>query len=307
MKPLALSTMFAQQARFDDGAEFVRAAAEAGYDAIEVSHSTAESKLRQVLAMRDVLPVTSVHQPAPWVRHSDGRGNQKANLASVDEDERRLAVAFAAESIRWAAEIGARRSVVHLGAVTDVAEQFDEELEMRRMFDSGRAGEPRFAELREAAVARRAQSAEAHVEAARKSLVELVRLAEPHRIAVGIENRYHYHEIPHPDEYEVLLDGFTAEQAGYWHDTGHAEVLHRLGFIDRHAWLSRLSSRCVGAHLHDVLGIGDHRAPGDGDVDWGYIAEGLAGLPSYTLEINQHQPDELVAAAPKFLESVGLR
>jgi hypothetical protein len=33
----------------------------------------------------------------------------------------------------------------------------------------------------------------------------------------------------------------------------------------------------------------------------------LGHLASYTLEINQHQSDELVKAAPGFLESVGLR
>ena len=65
--------------------------------------------------------------------------------------------------------------------------------------------------------------------------------------------------------------------------------------------------RCVGAHLHDVLGIGDHRAPGDGDVDWGYVVEGVGHLPGFTLEINQWQPDEAVKGAIPFLASIGLR
>jgi len=306
MKPLALSTMFAQQERFADGAQFARFAADAGYDSIEISHSTREDKLRQILEC-GILPVTSVHQPAPWVRHHDGRGNSHCNLASTDPDERRGAVEYAKASLEWAAGIGVDRLVVHLGQVTDCGEQFEEELEMRRMFDGGRDGEPKFAELRAAAIARRSAEAEPHVAMARTSLLDLVGDAERHGIAIGLENRYHYHEIPHPAEYEVLLDGLSLEQAGYWHDTGHAEVLHRLGFIDRRAWLDALSQRCIGAHLHDVLGIGDHRSPGDGDVDWGYITEGLQHLPKYTLEINQHQPDEQVVGAIGFLASVGLR
>lgn len=306
MKPLALSTMFAQQDRFEDGAAFARYAAEAGYDAIEISHSTAEAKLQQVLDA-SVLPVTSVHQPAPYTRMASGRGNSHANLAAVDDDERAEAVAYARTSIEWAARIGAKRLIVHLGQVSDVEEQFEEELEMRRMFDSGHAEEPRFAELREAAIERRSRGAVPYVEAARRSLLELVASARPHGIAVGLENRYHYHEIPQPLEYEPLLDGISLDEAGYWHDTGHAEVLHRLGFNDRHQWLNLHSKRCIGAHLHDVLGIGDHRAPGNGDVDWGYITEGLKHLPSYTLEINQHQSDASVSGAPAFLASVGLR
>jgi len=305
-KPLALSTMYAQQDRFEDGDVFARYAAEAGYDAIEISHSTRQDKLEQILAA-GALPVTSVHQPAPWAQYRDGRGNSHLNLAAIDEAERQAAVDYARLSIDWAARIGASRLVVHLGAAWDQDGMFPEEYEMRRMFDSGRSPEERFHELREAAVARRRTMAEPCLEAARRSLLELVHAAEPARIVIGLENRYHYHEIPHPAEYGLLLDGLVNEQAGYWHDTGHAEVLHRLGFIDRHAWLPVLSSRTVGAHLHDVLGIGDHRAPGDGDVEWSYITAGLDHLAAFTLEINQHQSDALVLAAPAFLQTVGLR
>ena len=305
MKPLALSTMYAQQERFENGIEFVRYAAAAGYQAIEISHSTRLEKLQQIFDCSE-LPISSIHQPAPYEKRPSGRGNSSANLASIDDDERRAALDFAKVSIEWALKAGAKKVVVHLGQVSDVHEQFEQELEMRQMFDSGRADEARFTELRAEAVERRAAEAEPYVDGAKKSLQELVRAAEPHGIAIGLENRYHYHEIPAPEEYEELLDGLANEQAGYWHDVGHAEVLHRLGFIDRHVWLDRWSSRCIGAHLHDVSGIGDHRAPGDGDVQWDYVVAGVQHLRAFTLEINQHQPDDKVREAVGFLRGIGL-
>jgi len=306
VKPLALSTMYAQQERFADGAEFARYAAAAGFEAIEISHSTPAEKI-QAIAASGVLPVTSFHAPAPYVKRSNGRGNSSANLAAVDEGERRAAVEYTAKSVEWAEKLGARALVVHLGHVGDVHEQFDEELAMRRMFDSGHMDTGRFADWRMAAVRQRAALAGPYLAAAKRSLDELVPLAERAGMVIGLENRYHYHEIPSPDEYAALFDGYTVEQVGYWHDVGHAEVLDRLGFIDKKTWLARWRHRLVGAHLHDVLGIGDHRAPGDGDVDWRYVVEGVLGLDRFTLEINQHQPDAVVADAPRFLQRIGLR
>ncbi len=306
MKPIALSTMYAQQERFDDGATFARFAADAGFDAIEISHSTPKSKIEGIAAA-GILPVTSFHAPAPYVRRANGRGNSSANLAAVDPAERAAALEYTLFSVRWTVRLGAKALVVHLGQVSDVREQFEEELAMRRMHDQGPFDAERFSELRETVIRLRAGQAEPYLEAARLSLDALVREASATGIVIGLENRYHYHEIPSPDEYAFLLDGYTNEEAGYWHDAGHAEVLDRLGFIDKRTWLDRWRERLVGAHLHDVSGIGDHRSPGDGDVDWSYIVEGVGGLAGYTLEINQHQPDERVRAALPFLQGLGLR
>ncbi len=305
MTEIALSTMFAQQARFEDGAAFARFAAASGFDAIEISHSTPPNKIEAIRAAA-VLPVTAVHQPAPYERLSNGRGNGSLNLAALDESERGAAVAAALRSIELAHLLGARRLVVHLGHVGTVAEQFEEELALRRAFDAGHREGPEVDALRTALCERRAAAAEAHLEAARRSLTELVRFARPLGIRIGIENRYHYHEIPHPAEYAALFDGFDAADVGYWHDLGHAEVLHRLGLIDRREWLNRWADRLVGAHLHDVDGIGDHRAPGDGDADWAPVAAAVRTLESVTLEINQHQPDERVRASRAYLASLGI-
>ena len=75
--------------------------------------------------------------------------------------------------------------------------------------------------------------------------------------------------------------------------------------MDKRAWLDTNGPRCIGTHLHDVDGIGDHRAPGRGDVEWDYIAKGLPATALRVFEINQSQPAEAVAGAIGFLRERG--
>ena len=300
---IALSTMYAQQERFASGEAFARYAAEAGYDAIEVSHSTSEEKLREILDC-GVLPVTSIHQPAPHVEVLGGRSNAELNLAATNPREHAQAIKHALRSIEWAAEAGATALVVHLGEV-EMAWSGNE-AELYRLYRQAGIKSDRAAEARAEMEARRAEAAPAHLEAARAALEQLVEAARPHGIVIGLENRLQFHHIPLPDETLALLDGFAPDEAGHWHDTGHAEVLDRLGFMPHQDWFEKLGDRLVGAHVHDVRGVLDHRAPGTAQLDWTRVADGLRSLDAITLEIDQRETDDDVRAAPAFLRSIGL-
>jgi len=156
------------------------------------------------------------------------------------------------------------------------------------------------------AVAKREAAAPAYLEQARRSLAELVEYAASAGIAIGLENRLHFHEIPQVDEVALLLQPYAPEQAGYWHDVGHAEILDRIGLVPLEEWFQRLGSRLIGCHLHDMNGIVDHRAPGTGDVDWSRIATAVSGTKVRTLEINQHQPEESLGTALALLRREGV-
>lgn len=293
----ALSTMWSQQERFTDLREFARAAQAMGYDGIEASHVTDQEGLQRLIDAAQP-PLTSIHAPAPR-ETIDGKLNGNLNLAALDDEERRIAIEHTKRSIDYAARAGARYVVVHLGGIGD--EMLDSELKHRRLFDSGTQDGPEIDALRSETLERRAELAPPYLERARATLAELVAYAGPREVALGLENRLHYHEFPLPDETLSLLGDYSAHQAGYWHDVGHAEVQWRLGFVDKRAWLDTLSARTLGCHLHDVDGLGDHRAPGNGDVEWDYIAGGLPADALRVFEINQHQPDEAVAGAVSFL------
>jgi sugar phosphate isomerase/epimerase len=301
---LSLSTMWAQQDRFvADMHLFAAEALALGYDAIEIAHSLAAGPFERLLSYPGV-PISSIHAPAPLVRDGANRANGSLNLASLADDERRAAIGYTKQSIDLTKQAGGRYVVVHLGGVG--APMFDAEREMRRLYDAGTRDGERMEELRAACHKQRAETAEPWLEQARETLRELAAHAEAQEIGLGIENRLHYHEIPLPAEAEWLCAGYAPEVAGYWHDVGHAEVQARLGFVDKRLWLDTNGARCVGAHLHDVTGLADHRAPGNGDVDWSYIAAGLPAAALRVFEINQGQAAADVAAAIGFLRERGV-
>lgn len=302
MTRFALSTMFAQQSRFEDGGEFARFAAEAGYDALEISHSTSYEKLRQVVASA-VLPIAAVHQPAPFEDSFLGVPNTALNLASLDAGERDEALHFARRSIDVAVEVGAAAVVLHLGHIDDTS--------LAAMDARLRGGSATNAfvpgALRRTAIEQRTRLAEPYLAAARDALRHLVSHAAATGVVLGIESRINFHELPLAAELPYLLDGFDPALVGYWHDVGHVEVLHRLGYVRRDAWFTQPGVRVVGAHVHDVAGIRDHRAPGHGDVAWQDHLAYLDHLDTWTLEIDQHEPDAAVAAAPRRLAELPTR
>jgi sugar phosphate isomerase/epimerase len=301
---LALSTMWAQQDRFvADMHLFVDEVLALGYDAIEISHLTPQVPFDRLLS-REGVRITSIHAPAPLVRNPNDRSNSSLNLAALDDAERRAAIDYTKASIDLTKQAGGRYVVVHLGGVGN--KMYDAELQLRRLFDSGTREGNEVEALRAAIIERRGKEQAPWLEKARETLRELVAYASDRGIAVGIENRLHYHEIPQPNEAAELLREYAPDAAGYWHDVGHAEVQARLGLVDKRRWLDVNGPRTIGSHLHDVDGIGDHRAPGAGDVEWAYIRDGLPASALRVFEINQGQSPESVRNAIPFLRDRGV-
>jgi sugar phosphate isomerase/epimerase len=301
---VSLSTMWAQQTRFDGHMdEFARIAADSGYTAIEPSHSTNTEGLEQLID-KAVLPLASLHAPTPRRREYLGRWNADLNLAAIDEDEREAALTATYRTIDYARSCGAAAVVVHLGGCGDRMLSAERQLRAMALDDPSFAA--RIAALRVEAESERAALAQQHLPQAARSLEALAEYAANAGIAIGLENRLHYHEIPRYDEVAELIATYPSNLVGYWHDIGHAEVQHRLGLVDRHCWLDTNGPRTIGSHLHDVSRIVDHRAPGEGDVDWQYIVDGLPSEALRTFEINQHEPQSLLAPALELLRRVGL-
>ncbi|MDP2950036.1 MAG: TIM barrel protein, partial [Chloroflexota bacterium] len=244
MANVSLSTMWAQ-GRFHHLGDFVQAVRRLGFPRIEINYTVAPQGLDELLEAGDAI-FPSLHAPVPRVKAANGRWSDELNLASLDEEERRLAVDLGHTTIDWAAKVGASCVVLHLGGVG--SEALPPEKELRRLFDAGQAnsyGASARGGFRADCHRLRTEGAPAHLAQARASLHELADHAAALGVALGLENRYHFHEIPNVDEMKLLLADYPPAVVGYWHDVGHAEVLDRLGLIDKHRWLRELGDRCL--------------------------------------------------------------
>jgi len=119
------------------------------------------------------------------------------------------------------------------------------------------------------------------------SLEKIVKRAEQLEVIVGIENRYYFQEIPDVEEIGIILGQFRGGPIGYWHDTGHAAVFEALGIVRHEALLQRYAAHLLGVHLHDALGIDDHKPPGRGEIDFDMVSR---YLPEGAIKIMEIHP-----------------
>jgi len=287
----------------DDMQAFAAKTANLGFPHIEINYVIPPAGVETLLETSDVA-VSSVHSPCPRITVKNGRKSDALNLAATDEEERTLAVERAHASIDIAKRADVSLLVVHLGGIDRAI--FDEERQLRKLYDTGTRDGEEVESLRRSAVERRRDEGPKFFPQAKKSLAEIAEYGAANGVATGLENRFHYHEFPDIDEQLELLADYPPDVAGFWIDIGHVEVLDRLGLVPRHRWLNELADRCIGSHVHDVDGLADHRAPGHGTADWDHYRDKLPPHIPRIFEINQKIPEDQVADSIPFLRQRGI-
>jgi len=287
--------------RFDDMAEFAAEAKEFGFSHVEINASVSPQGLSELVETS--IPISSIHSPSPAVLSSRGVPVANLSLSSLEANEREEAVSFAKKTIDLASQVGARAVVLHMGEVP-IDLSLDHEL--RRLYQQNLTQSEKYNEVKRGLTHQRISKAPPHLEAARKSLEELSEYTQDKGIMLGVETRFYFHEMPNIDEMEELLRQVEGGLVGYWHDVGHAEVNQRLGFTPHEEWLSRFGDRMIGIHLHDVLGIRDHRPPGKGDVNWNMVAEYVPQEALKVCEIAEWNEAEQIRGVVDFLQKQGI-
>jgi len=302
---VALSTMWAI-GQFRSLADFTDAGRKLGFSRFELNHAI-NSAMLEGPSLNGT--INSIHEPCPADIPLATLKERNWLISAPDEEKRREGVAAVRRSIDLAHKLGAQVVIVHPGRV-----DMDPALEaaLVNLYHEGRSDQPEYARAKKRLETVRATQAGVNMRSVRRSLVQLAEYAAQMGVRLGLENRYHYYEIPLPDELDDLLDLGCGEVVGYWHDVGHAQVLQHLGFHTHKEWLDRFAGRMIGVHLHDVVGLKDHLAAGLGQVDWDMVARYLPVSALRTCEFRAlSSPQEVVAGvkwlAEKSVSDINLR
>lgn len=296
MAKVALSSMWGIR-KFDTLDEFFRQGTALGFTQFELNHAVDSSMLTNLNGYH----IASVHEPCPADVSVGELKNRDWLISSMHEEKRRKGVDAMRRSIDLAQKLGATAVIVHPGKV-DIDTTPDDQL--RDLYRQGKARTPEYARIKDQFVAARAARARTNMSSVRHSVIELAEYANERGIKLGLENRYHYHEIPLPDEVEDLLNlGF--KNVGFWYDVGHAETLDQMGFHAHEEWLRRFAPCIIGTHLHDVVGIDDHHFAGSGQIDWAMVARYLPADALRTCEFQNFNSPEQITAGVRFLVEKG--
>ncbi len=246
------------------------------------------------------LMVTSVHNffPIPDSAPNGKGGGDIFLLSNPADDARKEAVRWTRRSIEHAGSVGAKALVLHCGRVEMNAE-------WKRLSAYYRNGQIQTSEARNfinSKLVERNKESPIFLNSVLRSLDELLPTAEQHHIILGLENRYHYQELPGPEEFDIIFKKFAGANIGYWHDTGHAHAQEVLGIISKDELLNRYNEQLVGMHLHDARGLDDHLAPGIGEIDFHKIAAWVKEDTVKVIELTAGTPNSEVAAGIDYLK-----
>ena len=212
------------------------------------------------------LLVSSLHNFCPIPRRftGSGGGGDLLSLASTDREERHSAVELTLTTIEQANDLEARAVVLHGGRVDFHAETD----RLYAFFQNGRMATEEARSFVARKLTERDRLKPAHLDALCFSLEKLLLAAERYQVRLGLENRYHYHELPGIDDFDLFFREFEGAPLGYWHDTGHAHAGEVLALFTADDLLQRYGPQLVGCHLHDARGLEDHLPPGVGQIDF---------------------------------------
>lgn len=277
-----------------------------GFRGVELEYRVTETMYREMrpLILKGKLNVMSIHNffPLPDDIPLSRASGDRFLLSSPEESERELAVRMTIRTIECAEDLGAAAVVLHLGKVN----MEPENERLKNLFNHQRLGSPEGRHFLERKLKERKKTRGPYLESIFFSLDRLNREAEKRGILLGVENRYHYDQIPDFEEIGLIMERFSGGSIGYWHDVGHAHALEKLGFLEPGSLLRSYAPLSIGIHIHDAIGMDDHRAPGTGEIDFVSLIDGLRCAPIKILEVHKKSHRLQLTRGKDLLKRIGI-
>ncbi len=247
---LSLSTCWNSH-RHQKGEHIAHEARDLGFQWIELSHGLKVSHLPGLLEAvnHGIIRVSSVHNFCPSPVEVMMDAPDAFEFTSHRDTDRLRALDLTERTLETAARFGAQRLVVHLGSAP--LNKYTDRLEA--ITNEGGIYSREYTKAKLGFVARREKVSQFYLGRARSAIDELLPLCEKYRIALCVETRSHFEQVPSEPEMLQLMGAYRDHPwLGFWHDFGHVQRKANLGLLDHAELLGSIAPRLLGCHVHDV-------------------------------------------------------
>ena len=265
---LSLSTCWNSH-RHQEGEHIAHEARDLGFQWIELSHGLKVAHLPGLLKAvnEGVIRISSVHNFCPPPVEVMMDAPDAFEFTSHRDTDRIRALDLTERTLETTAKFGAERLVVHLGSAP--MKKYTDKLEA--LMQQGRIYSREYTKTKLEFVARRTKISQFYLDRARTAIDELLPRCEKYRIALCVETRSHFEQVPDEPEMLTLMKAYHAHPwLGFWHDFGHVQRKANLGLLNHAELLAMIAPSLLGCHVHDVAWPAkDHRIPlSTGGVDF---------------------------------------
>lgn len=280
-----------------------------GFKRMELSHGIRISLVPGILKAVEekLIEVSSVHNFCPLPNSAQSAAPNLFQPSAADQREINLWQRYTLQTLDFAVKVGAQNVVMHSGSTWyffgSPERKLDKWIDEAELKACDLLGHKEFEKQRNRAMRRIRRVSKKTMKRICASYAYMLPFAKERGLILCLENREGLEEMPIDKDYPDFLKSLPEpEHAGYWHDTGHAEIKHQFGLLDHHEHLASMADRLKGFHLHDVSKGGrDHQVPGTGVIDFQMIAEFVRPEHTLVLELSPKLTVDEVKASRDYI------